>query len=82
MSSAAGAGGIIDEVLKYRSIEHVVYVELDPGLFELASRYLDESWRNDSRVEPVRADGRVYLVGATERFDVILMNMRAAPVGK
>jgi len=70
-----GPGGVIDEVLKYRSVEHITCVELDPALFEMSRRYLPEPWRNDPRVETVVADGRAFLDGTDRRFDVIIMNM-------
>ncbi|MFC1692914.1 fused MFS/spermidine synthase [Candidatus Latescibacterota bacterium] len=70
-----GPGGIIDEVLKYRTVEQVTCVEIDPGLFELAEQFLDESWKDDPRVETVIADGRAFIENTGRQFDVIIMNM-------
>ena len=72
-----GPGGVIDEVLKYESVERVTCVELDPALFELAERFLDEAWAEDPRVETVFTDGRAFLENTDRRFDVIVMNMPA-----
>ena len=68
-------GGAIAEVLKYKTVEQVTCVELDPGLFTLAERYLKEDWLYDPRVETVIADGRAYLENSNKTFDVIVMNM-------
>ena len=70
-----GPGGIIEEVLKYQSVDHVTCVEIDPGLFSLADRYLEEKWRADPRVEVVFADGRAFMENTERQFDVIVMNM-------
>jgi len=71
-----GLGGVIDEVLKYNSVETVTCVELDPGLFELADRFLEEAWANDRRVETVFADSRAFLEHTQRSFDVVIMNMQ------
>ncbi|MFC1511662.1 fused MFS/spermidine synthase [Candidatus Latescibacterota bacterium] len=70
-----GPGGIIDEVLRYDTVSAVTCVELDPLLFSLAARYLDERWRDDARVTAVNTDGRAFLRKTRERFDVVIMNM-------
>ncbi|MFC1528305.1 fused MFS/spermidine synthase [Candidatus Latescibacterota bacterium] len=72
-----GPGGVIDEVLKYETVEWVACVELDPGLFELAELYLEEAWKDDPRVETVFTDGRAFLENTERKFDVIIMNMPA-----
>ncbi|MBT4483225.1 MAG: fused MFS/spermidine synthase, partial [Candidatus Latescibacteria bacterium] len=72
-----GPGGLIDEVLKYESVERVACVELDPALFELADLYLEEAWKYDPRVETFFIDGRAFLENTESKFDVIIMNMPA-----
>ncbi|MCD6307487.1 MAG: hypothetical protein J7M24_00680, partial [Candidatus Latescibacteria bacterium] len=69
-----GPGGIIDEVLKYPSVTRCTCVELDPELYRLSERYLDEPWRGDPRVEPAFSDGRAYLERTDELFDVIIVS--------
>ncbi len=68
-------GGVIAEVLKYKTVDRLTCVELDPGLFTLAEKYLDEGWAEDIRVETIIADGRAYLENTGDKFDVIVMNM-------
>lgn len=70
-----GPGGVIPEILKYRTVERVTVIELDPGVFALADRCLEGRWRGDSRVWTVAADGRAFLARTGERFDVIVMRM-------
>jgi spermidine synthase len=72
-----GAGGVIDEVLKYPTVEKVTCIELDPGLFVLAAENLREQWSSDTRVETIAADGRAFLAGTREVYDVIIMSMPA-----
>ena len=77
LTLGGGPGGVIDEILKYRTVERVTAVELDPGVFKLAGRYLEERWRNDARVKIVAMDGRAFLERTAERYDVIIMSMPA-----
>ncbi len=70
-----GPGGILDEVLKYRSVERIVCVEIDPALFSMARHHLNERWRDDPRVDLRFTDGRAFLENTGERFDAIVMNM-------
>ncbi|HUT64227.1 MAG TPA: fused MFS/spermidine synthase [Anaerolineae bacterium] len=70
-----GPGGVVNEVLKYTTVEQVKCVEIDPYLFVLAKRFLEEKWLDDPRVETVFADGRAFLEHTDNRFDVIIMNM-------
>ncbi|MFC1539531.1 methyltransferase [Candidatus Latescibacterota bacterium] len=72
-----GPGGIIDEVLKYNTVERVTCVELDPALFELAKTFLDENWIDNPKIEIVFTDGRAYLESTADKFDVIVMNLPA-----
>ncbi|MBN1294034.1 MAG: methyltransferase domain-containing protein [Candidatus Latescibacteria bacterium] len=71
----SGPGGVIEEVLKYNTVTSVTCVELDPGVFQLAEKYLDNTWTQDPRVRTIIADGREYLERTDETFDVIIMAM-------
>lgn len=77
LALGGGSGGVIDEILKYRSVERVTAVELDPGVFTLAGKYLDERWRGSARVRTVAADGRAFMERERDRYDVIIMSMPA-----
>ena len=71
----SGPGGVIDEVLKYDAVSSVTCVELDPGIFQLADKYLNNTWTQDSKVRIIIADGREYLERTDDIFDVIIMAM-------
>jgi spermidine synthase len=70
-----GPGGLFDEVLRYKSVESITGVELDPEVFILSKKYLTEKWLGDRRVKTVVADGRAFFANTPETFDVIIMNM-------
>jgi spermidine synthase len=59
-------------------VERVVAVELIPEVTDMARVYFAEANRHlygDPRVESVNADGRNYLLGTRERFDVIVADL-------
>lgn len=73
-----GEGATIREVLRHPSIERVVMVDLDRELILLCDRLLPE-WHggafHDPRVEMVFADGKQYVEGSDEKFDVIIIDV-------
>lgn len=68
-----GIGGVIDECLKYRSIESIDYVELDPLIIRLASRFLPETL--DPKVRIYNTDGIKFLKTTPNTYDVIIVNL-------
>ncbi len=72
-----GEGAILREVLRYRSVERAVMVDIDRELVELCQKLLPE-WHagafQDPRVELLFADGKDYLDQAEPSFDVILID--------
>ncbi len=75
-----GLGGTIAETLRH-PVERGVYVELDPGLIELARRFPTPITRQeleDPRLEIETADARYYLSRTDSEFDVILLG-RVSP---
>ncbi len=79
--------GVIEEALKYDSVERVSIVEIDPEIFTLAGKYLQWSGKDDprvemSRVEPIAVDARTFLKRTKERYDVIIMNLPAPLSGQ
>lgn len=72
-----GMNGSIEQLLQYKSVERVDYVELDPAIFELGREYFPKPWSvtNERRVHIHTMDGRLFLKTATQRFDVILVNL-------
>ncbi|MDZ7374638.1 MAG: fused MFS/spermidine synthase [candidate division KSB1 bacterium] len=73
-----GASGLLQEILKHPSVEHVDYVELDPTLIRLARRVLPDSVASlldDPRVSTHHVDGRRFLRNTRLKYDVILLNL-------
>ncbi|UCH57460.1 MAG: fused MFS/spermidine synthase [Candidatus Bathyarchaeota archaeon] len=71
-----GLGGVLEELVKH-PIMSVTYVELDPLLIRLARRYSQEASEilDDPRVDVVHSDGRHFVKGAEESFDVVIVNL-------
>jgi spermidine synthase len=78
-----GDGGLLREVLRHRSIERVVMVEIDPYVIELSKKFLRAvpgRAFEDPRAEIVIADGAKYVAETAERYDVIMIDS-TDPVG-
>jgi spermidine synthase len=73
-----GIGGSLEQVLKDKGINRVVYLELDSKVIQLGREYLpaqEEINLSDPRVEVINADGRLWVKKAKERFDMIIVNL-------
>jgi len=71
-----GISGSLNEILKHPSVKKVVYVELDPTLIKLGSRYLPKEISyvlKDKRVKLIYQDGRLFIKKAQEKYDVIIL---------
>jgi spermidine synthase len=78
-----GDGGALEEVLKHQSVVRATMVELDPGVVELARRYLPGISRgafDDPRTELIIGDGVRFVAEADRQFDVIVVDS-TDPVG-
>jgi len=78
-----GDGGMIEEVLKHKSVKRVVMVEIDRAVVDIAEQYLPTIHKGaftDSRMELVIADGFEFVKDTQERFDVIIVDS-CDPVG-
>jgi spermidine synthase len=73
-----GEGAVLREVLRYRSVERAVMVDIDKELVELCQRLMPE-WGEgafqDPRAELVFADGKKYMEQVDAHFDVILVDI-------
>jgi len=72
-----GASGSVDEILKH-SVDHVDYVELDPLIIEMITRYFPPDARRgleDPRVTIHNIDGRLFINRTRESYDVIIINL-------
>jgi len=73
-----GVNGSLAQALQHSALERVVYVELDPTIFDLARSYFPSGWapiRSDPRVRTHNIDGRLFLKTTREKFDVIILNL-------
>jgi len=73
-----GDGGALREILKHRSIEKIVLVELDSMVIDVSKKYLTSINQNsfdDPRVNLIIEDGRSYIKESNETFDVIILDL-------
>jgi len=73
-----GFGGVIWEVLKYKSIESIDYIELDSDLFGVLKKYLPSDLKgtlSDKRVYLNFIDGRKFLNQTKKKYDLIIFNL-------
>ena len=78
-----GDGGILEEVLKHRSIRQVTMVEIDADVVRVSKRYLRRICGRafaDRRTRLVIGDGARWVKETGERYDVIIVD-RPDPVG-
>ncbi len=73
-----GEGATLREVLRHRSVERVVMVDLDEEVVTLCREHLPD-WHqgafDDPRVELRHEDARAYLESARQPFDVMILDL-------
>jgi len=67
---SGGVSGMIDEILKYPSIKSVDYLELNPPLVRMASKY--KPLPVDNRFKYIEQDGRRFILLADKIYDVVI----------
>ena len=78
-----GDGGILREVCRHSSVEHVTQVEIDQAVIDMCKEYLPNHSAgafDDPRARIVIADGVEYVNQTDEKFDVIISDC-TDPVG-
>lgn len=78
-----GDGGMLREVCKHKSIEHITQVEIDNQVIEMCKEYLPNHSAgayDDPRVNIVIDDGANFVRECTEQFDVIISDS-TDPIG-
>ena len=73
-----GEGATLREVLKHRSVNQAVMVDIDPVVIEFAKKYLQE-WHqgsfDDPRTKLIIGDGYKYVKETKERFDAVVLDL-------
>ncbi len=78
-----GDGGVIREVMRHKSVERVVLVELDEQVMNITKKYIPSvpgSAFEDPRLEIIFSDAACYVKEADEKFDVIICDS-TDPIG-
>jgi spermidine synthase len=77
-----GDGGTVREVLRHRTVEHVVLAEIDEDVVAVCREFMPSlaGALDDPRVEIRIGDGAQFLAESTQRFDAILSDS-TDPVG-
>ena len=73
-----GVNGSVAEALKHPTIASLDYVELDPALIAMARQFFPAQtavFDSDPRVHLHLVDGRRFLAGTVEKFDVIIVDV-------
>jgi spermidine synthase len=73
-----GDGGSAEELLKHPSISSVTLAEIDSAVIDVARKYLSAvhgGALDDPRLTLKVGDGFAYVRGATERFDLIVLDL-------
>jgi spermidine synthase len=74
----AGAGGIINEILKYRSVKRIDYVERDPLLLTVIRKFatpLTQKELDNPLVHLFYIDGKRFLTETQSRYDMIFLSL-------
>lgn len=71
----ASGSGVVSECLKHPVVERVDFVELDPSIIGLAEKYgpPDHMGGAHGAVRPLLGDGRTYIAGTAEKYDIIIV---------
>ncbi|UCC71208.1 MAG: polyamine aminopropyltransferase [Gemmatimonadota bacterium] len=78
-----GDGGVLVELLKHRSVEKVIIVEIDEMVIDASRRHLQNvcgTAFDDPRIELRIADGRKFIETSPETFDLIVLDL-TDPIG-
>jgi spermidine synthase len=72
---------VIEEILKYKSVKKIDYVELDPAVVQLTRRFLPSAQiLEDVRVSVHNVDGRLFVKNHVasspqDKYDVVIVNL-------
>jgi spermidine synthase len=72
-----GDGGMAEEVLKHRTVEHVTLVEIDPAVIDFSRTHLPAICGgafDDPRLQVEIGDGAAFMAASRDAFDVIIVD--------
>ena len=75
-----GDGGAVREVLKYKEVESITVVDLDPAMTKLGQEHsilveMNQNAMNHDKVNIINTDGFNYLEGNRQYYDVIIIDL-------
>jgi spermidine synthase len=68
---SGGIAGLTKEILKYKSVENLEYIEIDPVILKLGRKYTP--FLKDKRIRAVSDDPRIYLRKTHRKYDVVII---------
>lgn len=68
---SGGVAGMVSEILKYKTMVNIDYVELNPRLIGMASRYVPLP--SDKRVHLIYGDGRRAIQHSARKYDAVIL---------
>ena len=69
---SGGISGTMEEILKY-NVDKIDYVEINPWIIDIGKQYT--STLADKRVHVVNQDARLFVKTASQKYDVVLINL-------
>ena len=78
MVIGGGEGATVREILRHRTIDHCLMVDIDDEVVAECRRHLPEMHQgafDDPRTRLLHEDARAYLEGTDERFDLIVVDL-------
>jgi spermidine synthase len=73
---SGGVGGVINEILKHKTVKSIDYAELDPNIFKVLkkfSTYLTKTELNSTKVKIKNVDGRLFLKITPQKYYVVFV---------
>jgi spermidine synthase len=74
---SGGAGGLINEILKYPTVKRIDYVEIDALLLKTIKKFTPITQKElvDPRVNLHYLDGRIFIKETPVKYDVVLLGL-------
>ncbi|MCX7981396.1 MAG: fused MFS/spermidine synthase [Syntrophales bacterium] len=70
---SGGFTGLTEEIMKYKSVRQVDYIELNPALTELGKVFTPKL--EDPRIHVINKDARIFIKDSHQTYDVVLINL-------